>query len=242
VGAKSRVLLSWVTLLCFVGVPLLPASPILIFNTSVDNSGNLLSAGSSDSHYSLLLNPASNSSTAFVVAGVGVMVPGWLPNTGNSQWISPVANPLSESVPGKNNSEHFDYIFRTSFSLPSDFSGAFLTGQWAADDADSGGGILRSEILLNGLSTGNTAYPGGGSTWSSFYIDSGFIPGTNYLDFVVYNLVGPTGIQVQVSGAVVPEPPALYLFISGLFCLAIAGGLKLFRTLPHPIRLRPSRQ
>jgi hypothetical protein len=238
VGAKSRVLLGCVILLGFVGIPQLPASPILIYNTGVGDLGELLAPGSFDTHYSLIRNPASDGSTAFVVAGI---VTDWLPNTGNSQWISPVAYPLLEPAPGKYDGGLFAYIYRTPFYIPSGFSGAFLTGQWAADDTDGGGGELRSQIFLNGLPTGNTAYPGGFSTWSSFFIDNGFRPGENYLDFVAYNLVGATGIQVQINGEVVPEPTTLSLVISGLFCLAIMGGLKWFRSLPQPFRLRSPR-
>jgi len=79
------------------------------------------------------------------------------------------------------------------------------------------------DILLNGASTGNTHAAEPPSTFTyfaPFTISTGFVPGTNTLDFVVHNAplpfnpsVNPTGLQVTLGGTAepVPEPSSLSL-------------------------------
>jgi hypothetical protein len=73
------------------------------------------------------------------------------------------------------------------------------------------------DILLNGISTGNTG--SGFSPFKDLSIKSGFVAGVNTLDFIVYNAGGPTGLRTQPAGVTqvqVPEPASLALVGVGL--------------------------
>jgi hypothetical protein len=100
-----------------------------------------------------------------------------------------------------------------------------ITGLWTADDE----GV---NIYINGTPTGSTTSSNGyGALASSFAITSGFVNGTNTIEFVVQNdkqtywlgvnYGNPTGLRVEMSGtaATVPVPAAILLFAPGLLGL-----------------------
>jgi len=61
---------------------------------------------------------------------------------------------------------------------------------------------LGTDILLNGVSTGNTTSVGFGA-WTPFTISapSGLPSGSNTLDFQVQNVGdNPTGVRVEITG------------------------------------------
>jgi hypothetical protein len=171
-----------------------------IFNTGVDDTGQVLPVGSSELHYELTgpISPAS------------VVEPNrlWIAAPAGSAWIGPTsgntADPLGD----------YDYTYTLTFDLTSlDHSTATITGEWATDN--------DAVILLNNVNTGITnidflaLYP--------FSISDGYIPGINTLQFVVTNQPGsgsnPTGLLIaNLSGeaSVVPIPAAVWLFGSGL--------------------------
>ena len=102
-----------------------------------------------------------------------------------------------------------------------DVSSVVITGQWATDNSGS-------DILVNGVSTGQTA--GGFTSYTSFVIAAGLLQsGLNTLDFKVLNASGtsgnPMGLRVEFTersaSLATPLPAALPLFASGL------GGLGL---------------
>ena len=185
------------------------AWPIQIFNTGVNGSGVPLPDGTlGDPHYTLIVVPGGSTTEIRVRTSAGgyPVVGAWIGDDSISAWIGPNNDP---SVSGPD----ILYTYRTTFDLSGfDPAMASLTGQWSADN-------WGSDILLNGLSTGNTAV--GFNLWSSFTILSGFTAGVNTLDFIVNNGGGPTGLRVEVTGTAVPEPATLSL-------LAL-GGLALIR-------------
>jgi hypothetical protein len=186
------------------------AGSIAIFNTGVDVSGIPLPNGTlGDTHYALIAVPDITSTTALRVltSAEGFPIPPWLGDNGTSAWIGPNNDTQADGPVGV-----FDY--RTTFNL-SGFAPdtAALSGQWSMDD----GGL---DILINGVSTGNTGP--GFDVFTPFSINRGFIAGVNTLDFIVNNEGGPTGLRVEVAGtAQTPEPASLALFGAGFAGLCV---------------------
>ena len=189
------------------------AVPISIFNTGVDNSGNAWgSGGVPDIHYSLFAQPSPGGLTALTVTDTAFPIPPWLLNNAGSRWIGP----------GTPNQPPFDgvgpggsYTYRTTFNLPINaiLGSASITGDWAIDDSGT-------DILINGISTGQTynSY----AALTPFSITSGFVFGTNTLDFVIANAnfgANWTGLRVDhIAGnyQVIPEPTTLAFACVGL--------------------------
>jgi hypothetical protein len=166
----------------------------------VDDQGNLLPSNTVDPHYTLVAAPYVRSAVlaAYTLIG-GLPVPPWTSEGPTSRWIAPEANQGLGSPPG-------DYVYRTSFDLKGFHPGKVtIVGGWDSDNAGT-------DILLNGISLGIWQVGIGG--FSDFAIHSGFIPGTNVLDFVVNNFgtnINPTGLRVELHGTVelTNEPPSI---------------------------------
>jgi hypothetical protein len=211
---------------CIVTLSLSNASnavPISIFNTGVDSSANAWgSGGVPDIHYSFFAQPSPGGLTALTVTDTAFPIPPWLTNNAGSRWIGP----------GTPNQPPFDgvgpggsYTYQTTFNLPANaiLSSASITGDWAIDDNGT-------DILINGVSTGQTynSY----SALAPFNINSGFVIGTNKLDFVVANAnfgANWTGLRIDhIAGnfRVIPEPTTVALTCVGLMiggCLCRRG-------------------
>jgi hypothetical protein len=204
-------------------VPSAWADPVSIplFNTGVGTGGNLVPDGDVDPHYSLLSpNPDSLGPNAYTLSDSDAYpFFAWLANTSISKWITPHPD-YAIDEPG-------NYVYRTTFYLPPSFKEkhdtASITGLWSSDNA----GL---DILINGLSTGNTVpygNPCDQAGYSYYYlcpfsITFGFESGLNTLDFVVNNEGDITGLHVQMTGFYdlkpIPEPSTL-----GLVCIGILG-------------------
>lgn len=188
-----------------------------LFNTGVDASGTPLAGlGIADSHYQIIAQPTSGVSAATALNG------SWIANDANSSWIGSSVNTGGTGPVG-------DYTYRTTFTLPVDvdLSSVLIEGLWATDN-------LGLDILINGNATGNTSL--GFGAMFAFSVDSGFVAGTNNLDFIVRNLASfdnPTGLRVddmtgsfELAGNTtgdVPEPGMLGLFGLGLAGLGLAA-------------------
>jgi len=191
---------------------------IVIFNTGESSGGTALPTGETDPHYDLFSVPAGSPSIAITT----VPNPVWLSNTSTTDWISPGSSGLDHWPMGT-------YDYQTTFSLTGlNPATAELSGSWTSDN--------NGCIYLNGVNTGDCDSYTGFASLDPFSITSGFVAGTNTLDFMVYNgpgalgLDSPTGLFAEVSGtaaplaaASVPEPSSLPLFaaMGGLLGLAV---------------------
>ena len=163
----------------------------------MSGAGNLLSAGSTDPHYTLIASadPGSPGPAARVV-NEGFPIGPWMANGPTSKWIAPMASQSTGSAAG-------NYTYRLSFDLGGLQPGtASITGQWSSDNAGT-------SVLLNGVPTGD-ANSGNFGAFVPFSISGGFVSGINTLDFVVNNAgdtANPTGLRVELSGTAEIEPP-----------------------------------
>src|SRR5439155_7074998 len=114
----------------------------------------------------------------------------WLATSPQSKWIGPKADQSVGSSAG-------DYTYRISFDLTGlDPGTAVLTGRWTSDNTGT-------DLRLNGVSTGITADGNFAAFSPQFTISTGFVSGTNTLDFAVNNAsttANPTAVRVEISG------------------------------------------
>ncbi len=178
--------------LVFSGTTLLALPIPGLFNTGVSTNNTLLLAGAIDPHYQIIASddPGFPGPNAFTLSA-GFPVPPWIAEGPDSRWIAPRAQQGTGNAEG-------NYTYRTTFSLAGfDPAKASIAGKWAVDN----GGV---DIVLNGASLGiinNLGF----TSFSDFAIVSGFVTGTNTLDFIVSNAPttpNPTGLRVEMRGTV----------------------------------------
>jgi hypothetical protein len=188
------------------------ASPITIFSTGVDNSGNVLANGTvGDPHYALISSPDGSTAIKVASSASGYPLNVWIGDNTTSRWIGPNTSTLAGPVG--------NYDYRTTFDLTGfDSTSAILSFIWATDDSGQ-------NVLINGHATGLSAPFANFSGAES--ITSGFVAGINTLDFIVNNTGGPTGLRVEISGTAnagtsVPEPASLLLVALSMGALGLS--------------------
>jgi hypothetical protein len=178
------------------------AAPIPgLFNTGVDDDGNLLAgSGAVDPHYTITESADEDfTGPDAVTLNPGFPVGPWLGEGPDSRWIAP--NPVSGDGAEGN------YTYKTTFDLTGfDPGKAVINGLWGVDN----GGV---DIILNGDSLG-IVNNGGFVAMTEFVIDFGFVEGENTLEFIVSNAPAtrnPTGLRVEMRGTVevVGEAPSI---------------------------------
>lgn len=202
------------------------AATLSLFNTGVNGTGTAWgSAGVTDIHYSLVLQPGVGG-VAKTVDDTSYPFGPWLANNSGSRWIGPATDGFGP--PGF-------YAYRQTFFVPTSaaLSSLSITGRWATDDTGT-------NIRINGTPTGNVSTSN--TTLTPFSISSGFVHGFNTLDFVVNNagfspFTNATGLRVDdIFGAyqlgVIPEPQTLGLAVTAVVfgwarCRRFAGNLVL---------------
>ena len=175
-------------------------------NTGLDNLGNYIAThGTPDGNYTMLSAPAAYPAVTVDDTGFPIAFGPWVANNPGSRWIGP---DISSNGLGGN------YVYRTTFTLPAnaELTTVLVKGCWATDDP----GI---DIEINGISTGQLS--GGMAVLVPFAINSGFVIGTNTLDFHVVNApigTNPTGLRVDcmVGTYQIPEPTSACITCAGL--------------------------
>lgn len=152
-----------------------------------------------DTHYTLLTTPAGSAGTAYVTQQhwpIGV----WASNTSASRWVSPRANEqIQLDAPGK-------YTYQTTFNVAGDASQVQITGNVWGDNTVSSVLLNGKVMAIHGIANYQTP--------ASIQLTSGFVTGTNTLQFVVVNggYVGnPSGfraeLQAGTQAVVITTPP-----------------------------------
>lgn len=186
-----------------------PASAATItglFNTGTDANNAALVGGNGtvDPHYSIL----SSTSPGFAGQQAVTFQCCYVADDADSRWISLSGN----GSPGSN-----ETFYRLSFSLAGlNPTTASISGRGGSDNA--------GRIFLNGVDTGIDI--NGFSALVPFSINSGFVSGTNFLDFRIQDFGAPTAFRIDDlrgtadAANAVPEPASWALMIGGF---AVAG-------------------
>jgi hypothetical protein len=198
---------------------------IPVFSTG-SNGTTLITAGTNTpADFYTVTGPAGSGLT-----GAGLFVPSarptaWLANDANSEWVTPAKSGNSTFIPGL-------YTYSTSFTLGAgdNLSTGNIQLEYTGDNTGT-------EIIFNGVPLGDPT-TGGNTSYTHlsgpFTINSGFVDGTNTLEFVINNQAPtntPEGLRVWIQSAtisttssVVPEPSSVASFtVAGL----LLGGLVL---------------
>ncbi len=205
-----------------------------LFDTGVDAVGVSQANGTiGDLHYTLVSVPTgSTTQTVVRTSAGGYPIPPYIGDSPTSAFIGP-----NNSVPGASFEDLAGpagiYDYQTTFTvtgLATGFTGStVITGNWAVDN-------LGQDILINGVSTGNTD-TAGFATYTPFTISAtGLKNGTNTIDFLVNNLYrtqgdpndNPTALRVDgitaspLNASAAPEPSQMGVL---LLIVASLGGL-----------------
>ena len=174
--------------------------PGVAFGTGVGPDGSLLAAPSVDPHYILAASadPGFQGPNAIVVSNAWPVGAAWIANGPNSAWIAPQADQSGTTYPDGTyggNAEG-NYTYETAIDLTGqNLSNVFLSGGWALDNT----GI---DILVNGVSSGNTASSYATLTPFVLTVTNGLVAGANIIDFEMSNAPStpnPTGIRIDLK-------------------------------------------
>jgi hypothetical protein len=183
-----------------------------LFNTGVDDSGNLLPDFATDPHYTITSSPIGTDSTLARSAMNGFPIPPWVGDDMSSKWLIPANTDSAGDGPTG------IYIYETTFNVTGNPSSAAITGRYSSDNE-------LINVIVNGVFTGiNNGTIGNDQSqyqqwWNLGTIQGLFHSGTNTIDFLVNNDGGPTGFRAELHG--VAEPSSLAL--GGMSVLLLLG-------------------
>lgn len=171
------------------------------------NTGAGFASDAQDTNYALSVVSGTTSAGPFGYVSDGVGFPDaspWIAGNATSAWLTPTINEAQSFDPSLNGV----YRWRLTFDIGAMFdpATAYFNARWSTDN--------NGFILLNGNYLFDSASSGFG-TWTNVSVSSGFVSGTNVLDFYVTNLAlasgNPTGVRVEFLDSNVPEPGTLAL-------------------------------
>ncbi|MBN1852382.1 MAG: PEP-CTERM sorting domain-containing protein [Pirellulales bacterium] len=206
--------------LAFLAATISQASPIVIYNTGVDDSGVPLADNAIDPHWTLsgvgaAAGQGPNAIVATQAGGWPVDVGVWMVDNGTSTWLVPSENTYG---PGATDGTAI-YTFSTEFTTPGDGQVTFV-GVQSADN-----GVVAFDV--DGVP--GTFTPVGFNAFADFSITASVTGTSHTLNFAVHNGTGevnpdgPIGFRAEFTTAeFIPEPASLAL-------LAIGGLALLFR-------------
>ena len=162
-----------------------PTAITTLYSTGCAEDGSVLSPGQADPHY-------------FITSSGGSLTvmqnhPAWVANDSVSMWIG-------YSAQGTDNQPGGNYSFSTTFNLAGWLAETAKVSFYVAVDNE----LL--DVKINGVSTGITSI-GHDAFRGPFTIHSGFVPGTNRIDFLFQNwdiVSNPMGLRVAISGTAIP--------------------------------------
>jgi N-acetylneuraminic acid mutarotase len=183
-----------------------------VCNTGRDSNGLPLAPGQPDPFYTLV--SATPASPCNGPAQAVTPNPGWIPNGPNSSWIGPGPNSGNPGCqPGV-------YHYRRCFYLPCT-NDASITGQWSVDNSAT---MYLNGQLVSSLSFASLPF----TSLHPVNITSGFVCGTNCLDFYVTNahdFENPTGFRAQLTNVFndccCPPPSPVQTVFSGMDLLGV---------------------
>ncbi len=188
---------------------------IILFNTGVDASGDVLSGGDLDPHWLITSGP-----------GITVATPAEVLNSAHATYASSTESRWiwveSDGGAGVNS----PYVFTQEFDLTGfDLSTASISGSWGVDNS----GFIRLNGQTTGIGSGTLSLSGNVTgnfgTFHNFTLNDGFVPGVNTLEFVLTDHANPAGFNLTAltgSADIVPEPSTTAL-------CGLAGALTLIR-------------
>jgi hypothetical protein len=196
-----------------------------LYNTGVDNSGNVLAPGAAEQHYVI----TGSSNAALVIPNTPTVAthPSWSVNNAagaaGSSWISPFTDANGVATKSTSFPTQFTYDYSLTFSLGSlSASSAVISGLVQSDNFVT--------VLLNGVALvaqpQDPVFPGGLPTsyfrkFSAFGTNGGFVSGTNTLTFQVTDYGVISGLRVSdLVGTAVPEPATWAMLIVGFGLVA----------------------
>jgi hypothetical protein len=160
-----------------------------LFATGVGADGRVLAPGSPDPHYVVTASAEKVTPPPPAPALVITGHPAWLANDEGSSWLGPVEPGTASVAAGS-------YRVRTAFDLAGfDPATATVTLAVAADNR-------LNDVLLNGRSLG-LQFVGFSAFSADFRINTGFVAGTNTLEFLWANDTSspnPAGFRARLSG------------------------------------------
>jgi kumamolisin len=163
-----------------------------LYNTGIAAGGSVIADSAVEPYFTLTSAPKGIGGTLYITQQHWPIAPSgpWMADSSTSKWISPYADESKQIDPAGN------YTYQTTFTVTGDPTAVQITGQLAGDNS-------VTAIILNGKTVA-TNVSNTFRSWSSFTVASGFVAGTNTLQFVLNNSgssPSPSGFRCEMAGS-----------------------------------------